>query len=52
MGKVSNLSYLRNLGNLKFKICVDGGVEQEMLPELEKAGADEVAVGVKRAIQW
>jgi ribulose-phosphate 3-epimerase len=50
--KVRRLSYLRNLGNLRFKVCVDGGVEREVLVELEKAGADEVAVGVGRVLSW
>jgi ribulose-phosphate 3-epimerase len=50
--KVRRLSYLRNLGDLRYKVCVDGGVEKEMLEELEKAGADEVAVGVKRLLEW
>jgi pentose-5-phosphate-3-epimerase len=52
MEKIKRLSYLRTLGNLEFKVCVDGGVEQELLSELEKAGADEVAVGVKRVLEW
>ncbi|MEK7090919.1 MAG: hypothetical protein AAB887_00245 [Patescibacteria group bacterium] len=51
-GKISYLSNLRSLGNLKFKICVDGGVEQEHLPILEKMGVDEVAVGAKRVLEW
>lgn len=50
--KISYLSNLRNLRNLKFKICVDGGIEQEHLPILEKLGVDEVAVGAKRVLEW
>lgn len=34
------------------RVCVDGGVEPEHLPTLEKMGVDEVAVGVKRVLQW
>ena len=49
---VSDLSNLRSLGNLKFKICVDGGVEPKHLPILEKLGVDEVAVGAKRVLEW
>ncbi len=50
--KISYLGNLRDLRNLKFKICVDGGVEQEHLPILEKLGVDEVAVGAKRVLEW
>lgn len=34
------------------RICVDGGVEKEHLPILEKMGVDEVAVGAKRVLEW
>lgn len=34
------------------RVCVDGGIEQEHLPVLRKLGVDEVAVGVKRVLQW
>lgn len=34
------------------RVCVDGGVEQEHLPVLEKMGVDEVAVGAKRVLEW
>ena len=50
--KIESLSKIRQLKNYKYKICVDGGVEKELLEELEKAGADEVAVGVKRVLEW
>ncbi len=49
---VSYLSNLRDLGNLKFKICVDGGIEKEHLNVLEKLEVDEVAVGAKRVLEW
>lgn len=52
MGKIKQLSTLRGEKNYKFKICVDGGAEREMLAELEKIGADEVAVGAKRVLSW
>ncbi len=35
-----------------FEICVDGGVEKEHLKELEELGADSVAVGIGRALEW
>ena len=33
-------------------ICVDGGIEKHHLDQLQKIGADEVAVGVKRVLSW
>jgi ribulose-phosphate 3-epimerase len=48
--RLKRLSRLRRENNYKYKICVDGGVQQEHLSMLENAGADEAAVGVKRAI--
>jgi len=52
MEKIKKLNEIRIANNYPFKICVDGGVEKEMLPELENIGADEVVVGVKRLLQW
>jgi ribulose-phosphate 3-epimerase len=52
MEKIEKLSRIRKTKNFKYSICVDGGVTQEHLEELEKAGADEVAVGVKRVLEW
>lgn len=52
LDKISDLDKLRKLKGWKFKICVDGGVEKEILLDLEKAGADEVAVGVERVLNW
>jgi pentose-5-phosphate-3-epimerase len=49
---LSDLSNLRRLSNLSFEICVDGGIEKEHLVELENLGADSVAVGVKRVLEW
>lgn len=51
-GHISDLRSLRDLSQLKFEICVDGGVEKEHLDELENLGADSVAVGVKRVLEW
>jgi ribulose-phosphate 3-epimerase len=50
--KVRELSEIRRLNKFRYKICVDGGVEKEELRHLEKLGADEVAVGVRRVLKW
>ena len=52
--KIKRLSSLRDQSKSKYKyeICVDGGIEQEHLPILQQAGADSVAVGVKRVLEW
>ncbi|KKU02876.1 MAG: Ribulose-phosphate 3-epimerase [Candidatus Amesbacteria bacterium GW2011_GWA2_47_70] len=50
--KISHLSNLRDLRNLKLKICVDGGVEKQHLPMLQNLGVDEVAVGARRVLEW
>jgi ribulose-phosphate 3-epimerase len=47
---IKRLSELKRIKNYKYRICVDGGVEKEHMQMLEEAGADEVAVGVKRAL--
>lgn len=52
MKKIKRLSELRSRENYKYEICVDGGIEQEHLPILEKLGVDEVAVGAKRVLEW
>ena len=49
---VSRLSRIRRDNNYRYRICVDGGVQKEHLGQLEKAGADEVAVGAKRVLEW
>jgi ribulose-phosphate 3-epimerase len=46
--KIKSLNRLRRESRLKFRICVDGGVEKLHLPTLEELGVDEVAVGVNR----
>jgi ribulose-phosphate 3-epimerase len=50
--KIKNLNSLRIQSSLKFRICVDGGVQKEHLAVLQAAGADEAAVGVKRVLEW
>ncbi len=50
--KIRVLSGLRREKNYRYRICVDGGVEQDRLAELEAAGADEVAVGAARVLSW
>lgn len=51
---IKKIVYLANkrLRRYKYRLCVDGGVEQEHLPVLEKLGVDEVAVGAKRVLEW
>lgn len=49
---VEYLNKIRQEKNLKFEICVDGGIEKDHLDILEKTGADSVAVGVKRVLEW
>ena len=43
--KVRELVVVRQKEQLKFKICVDGGVLPSLVKDLEKAGVDEVVVG-------
>ncbi|KKU56673.1 MAG: Ribulose-phosphate 3-epimerase [Candidatus Amesbacteria bacterium GW2011_GWA2_47_11b] len=43
---------VKKLRRYEYSLCVDGGVEQEHLPVLEKMGVDEVAVGAKRVLEW
>jgi ribulose-phosphate 3-epimerase len=50
--KVKQLHKLRRYSNYRFRICVDGGVLQEHLPILTESGADEVTVGIRRALDW
>ena len=52
MEKIKRLDSLREQSKFKFRICVDGGVQKEHLADLEKAGADEAAVGGKRVLGW
>lgn len=43
--KIEKLTKVRSEKNLKFAICVDGGVTSELVSDMEKAEVDEVAVG-------
>ncbi len=45
--KLNDLVKLRKESAANFRICVDGGVTDELLPDLEKAGADEAVIGRK-----
>jgi len=49
---VKELAALRKEKGWDYRICVDGGIEQLHVPFLEEWGADEVAVGVKRCLEW
>lgn len=46
------IKQIKRLRRYEYGLCVDGGVEQEHLSVLEKLGVDEVAVGVKRVLEW
>lgn len=50
--KVKQASDYRKDNNLKYEICIDGGIEKQHLGELESLGADSVAVGVHRVLEW
>lgn len=43
--KVTKLSNYRASNNCKYRICVDGGINEENIAKVRQAGADEVAVG-------
>src|SRR5260221_2078995 len=43
--KNERLVKIRSELNLKFKICIDGGVTKELVQQMAKAQVDEVAVG-------
>lgn len=43
--KIKKLSEIRSEKGLSFKICIDGGVTKYLIPNLEKLGSDEVAIG-------
>lgn len=43
--KVKQLNKIRAKDGSSFRICVDGGITPEIVTELTKAGADEIAVG-------
>ncbi len=50
--KIKLLSELRESGGMKFKICIDVGVQKEQIVDLAGIGVDEVVVGVKRMVDW
>ena len=43
--KVNELDKIRVRDDTPFKICVDGGINEDNIKKVVKAGADEVAVG-------
>lgn len=43
--KIKKLAKIRRKDKTPFKICVDGGVTPKVMPDLIKAGVDEVVVG-------
>lgn len=45
LNKIKELNSIRARRNTKFRICVDGGVNEENIQEVVAAGADEVAIG-------
>lgn len=49
---IKMLVRLRNEKGYKYKIGVDGGIDQEHLKILENLGVDEAAVGAKRVLEW
>lgn len=49
--KLKDLNKIRQKGNFNFRICVDGGVTKDLIPDLEKTGVNEVAVGIKRFLK-
>ena len=45
LDKVRELNKIRAKGSTPFRICVDGGVSEENIKKLVKAGTDEVSIG-------
>ncbi len=43
--KIGKVESIRRGLNLKFKICIDGGVTKQLIEDMEKSGVDEVVVG-------
>ncbi|OGY12408.1 MAG: hypothetical protein A3F61_02400 [Candidatus Blackburnbacteria bacterium RIFCSPHIGHO2_12_FULL_41_13b] len=43
--KIRELAEIREKDKTNFKICVDGGIEEENIKQIADTGADEVAVG-------
>jgi ribulose-phosphate 3-epimerase len=44
-GKIKELVKVRKKDNSPFKICVDGGITEEIIADLAKEGVDEIIVG-------
>lgn len=49
---IAQLLNLRKEKGYTYKVCVDGGIDQDHLKILEEMGVDEVAVGAKRVFTW
>ncbi len=45
LDKIKELDEIRVRDNTPFRICVDGGITEELMSEVAKAGVDEVAIG-------
>lgn len=45
LDKIKKLDEVRSEGSMKFRICVDGGINKETVKLVRQQGADEVAVG-------
>ncbi|MBI3290495.1 hypothetical protein HYZ78_03815 [Candidatus Microgenomates bacterium] len=46
LDKIKKLDAIRSRDSTPFRICVDGGINENNIREIVAAGADEVAVGV------
>jgi ribulose-phosphate 3-epimerase len=45
LSKIEELVNIRTEQKSAFRICVDGGVKEEVMKEVSLAGADEVSIG-------
>ncbi|SRR5260221_2717304 len=43
--KIEQVLKIKKELSLNFKICIDGGITQELVKQMESAGVDEIAVG-------
>lgn len=50
LDKIKMLDEIRSRDDTPFRICVDGGINEENIKDVAKAGADEVAIGALRAL--
>lgn len=46
LGKIKQLNEIRARDNTPFRICADGGINEDTIRQVVEAGADEVAIGV------